>query len=365
MTRQRNSTVDVEEVFRIAKANENWSKVKILLAFERVVGNLRGFASEREEKRYTLQSFTEIKSRSWIHLPRNNVIKALFDLFAAMSYFLSSFTATFYVFFLNNSSNQLPTIHSKISESIIGLDFLLKVAKFLLIDMSGKCSQLNSEKLYFTLRILPEFLALFPFYLLNTGLVWLRLFRILTIDRLICWIEESYITRRIFSEVLVKDDYLRKSITGLLKFIALVSIACHVIACIWYYLTTVEDYPQNWIQDRYSGDQESYVASLYWATVTFTSVGYGDIVPKTVPEYIFTMFIQFLGIMVFAYLMGNVNTYIANIDKKKNDLHKRENKLDSWIFELDRNYPEKVMPAHIQKEIRDFYKFQWENDNTY
>jgi len=111
MSRQRNSTVDVEEVSRIAKANENWGKVKILLAFERVIGNLRGFASEREEKRYTLQSFTEIKSRSWIHLPRNNVIKALFDLFAAMSYFLSSFTATFYVFFLNNSSNQLPTIH--------------------------------------------------------------------------------------------------------------------------------------------------------------------------------------------------------------------------------------------------------------
>lgn len=365
MNRERNSSVAVEGILRISKANENWNKVKILLTFERIIGNLRSFASEREEKRYTLQSYTEIKSRSCIHLPRNSVIEALFDLCASISYFLTSFTATFYVFFLNMSSNQLPTILSKLTESIIALDFLLKVTRFLLLEKSGKCTQLNSEKLYFTLKILPEFLALFPFYLLHTGLVWLRLFRIFTINRLIYWIEESYITKRILSEVLVKDEYLRKSIIGLLKFIALVSITCHVIACIWYYITTVEDYPQNWIQDRYSDDQEKFIASLYWTTVTFTSVGYGDIVPKTVPEYIFTMFVQFLGIMVFAYLMGHVNTYISNIDKKKNAIHKRENELDRWIFELDRNYPQKVMPVNIQKEIRDFYKFQWENDDTY
>jgi CRP-like cAMP-binding protein len=62
--------------------------------------------------------------------------------------------------------------------------------------------------------------------------------------------------------------------------------------------------------------------------------------------------------------MGNVNTYIGNIDKKKNALLKRENDLDKWIFELDMNYPDKVMPDHIYKEIREFYKFQWENDDS-
>lgn len=356
--------ISQDDLARVSKAYENWGKVRNLMRIERILSNLKEVAEEREENRYTLQNYTEIKSKTCCRISKRNIPKAIFDLIAAIAYFLSTFTSSYYVFFFNTSGNQLPTTHSIVTETVIACDFLLKLTLFLSVEIYMNFSSFTTEKLYFSLSLIPELLALFPFYLLDESLVWFRLFRILTVNRLINWIEDSYLTKRLISEVLIKDEYLRKSLLGLARFTILVTITCHIIACIWYYITTVEDYPENWMQGKYNNNTEKFMASLYWTTVTFTSVGYGDITPKTIPEYIYTMIIQFLGIMFFAYLMGNVNTYIGNIDKKKNALVKRENDLDKWIFELDRNYPEKVMPDHIYKGIREFYKFQWENDDS-
>ncbi len=54
----------------------------------------------------------------------------------------------------------------------------------------------------------------------------------------------------------------------------------HFFACLWYFVTKIEDSYTSWIyknglQDESKGRQ--YLFSLYWAFATLTTIGYGDI----------------------------------------------------------------------------------------
>jgi len=44
---------------------------------------------------------------------------------------------------------------------------------------------------------------------------------------------------------------------------------------------------------------------------TLSTLGYGDIYGSTDKEMIFTMIIEFMGIFVFAYMMGNINNLVS------------------------------------------------------
>lgn len=47
-----------------------------------------------------------------------------------------------------------------------------------------------------------------------------------------------------------------------------------------------------------------YIAAFYWVITTFSSVGYGDLTGNTKTEYIYTMFVEMLGICFFGYIIG-------------------------------------------------------------
>lgn len=71
--------------------------------------------------------------------------------------------------------------------------------------------------------------------------------------------------------------------------------------------------------------------SLYFTIITIATVGYGDIVPITMAQKIFTMILSFAGIIIIAYILSIVLTAItegmeevrsgAKMRKKINDLN--------------------------------------------
>jgi len=57
----------------------------------------------------------------------------------------------------------------------------------------------------------------------------------------------------------------------------------------------------------------SFSESLYWAIVTLTTVGYGDITPVTFAGRMFSLFVMILGIGTIAIFAGTLATYLIGI----------------------------------------------------
>lgn len=101
------------------------------------------------------------------------------------------------------------------------------------------------------------------------------------------------------------------------------ALILHITGCFWYgssfgdITTNTNWVTVNELED--SGLLEKYAASLYWATVTCTTVGYGDILPTNGYELIWAMFIIVIGVAVFSYILSNLASQFSEISKSNNN----------------------------------------------
>ena len=60
---------------------------------------------------------------------------------------------------------------------------------------------------------------------------------------------------------------------------------------------------------------------IYRVITTLTTVGYGDIVPYTILEKIFSLVVMILGVGFYSYTIGNLSSILANIDRRDQKLN--------------------------------------------
>nr|AIF06761.1 Kef-type K+ transport systems, predicted NAD-binding component [uncultured marine group II/III euryarchaeote KM3_195_B08] len=65
----------------------------------------------------------------------------------------------------------------------------------------------------------------------------------------------------------------------------------------------------------------SFIDSIYFQTMTFTTIGYGDIVPVTDEGKLFTVLISWIGISIAFFVLYTISAYRERVvDKKINTL---------------------------------------------
>tara|TARA_B110000285_G_C15116329_1_gene614332 strand:+ start:872 stop:1270 length:399 start_codon:yes stop_codon:yes gene_type:complete len=128
------------------------------------------------------------------------------------------------------------------------------------------------------------------------------------------------------------------------------------LGCFWVYLGKIEEgswirRPEDLITVNNNSDADVYTTSTYWCITTLTTVGYGDVKGYTPLEYIFTMFVEFLGMGVFSYLMNSINSLFDQEIKLTHIIDNRNDKLEKWLSQL-----EKTRGKNFGKPIYDSIK---------
>jgi len=134
-------------------------------------------------------------------------------------------------------------------------------------------------------------------------------------------------------------------------------LVTHVVGCFWFLvgLTGGEgDLNGGWVF-RYhlinSSKSTQYVASMYWAFSTLTTVGYGDISARTPQEQIYAMGMMLVGVSWYAYIVSSMATIMSSFDAQNKAVREKMMCVNEFIRAGK-------LPKDLAKQVRDFFDFK-------
>ena len=97
----------------------------------------------------------------------------------------------------------------------------------------------------------------------------------------------------------------------------------HILGCFWFYLAAhpAEGVDATWLATYDDGSgldaptEIQYLYSVYWALMTLTTVGYGDITPANDAERMYALMSLLVGALVFGYILSSVGDLMGNMDQ--------------------------------------------------
>ena len=124
----------------------------------------------------------------------------------------------------------------------------------------------------------------------------------------------------------------------LLQLTSQVLFMAHFMGCFFYLISSNHEDTDTWWNAAGLADNskfEIYIAAIYWAISTMTTVGYGDILPRNESEMIFCIFCGIIGATMFGFVVGNISNMVGNFNaglrKEKEQMQRVRNYLrEQW-----------------------------------
>ena len=104
--------------------------------------------------------------------------------------------------------------------------------------------------------------------------------------------------------------------------------------------------------------ERRYLASLYYAFSTMTTVGYGDVVAQTDTERGFAIVGMMLGATVFGYVVGGVASLVAKVDASSNRKRERMDEVKAYL-------KEKRVSKSLRLRVRKHFEFKLERKSAF
>ncbi|KAL3669617.1 hypothetical protein V7S43_005002 [Phytophthora oleae] len=250
---------------------------------------------------------------------------------------------------------------ASVPESLVGMEYVQRVIDFFFIsdiivnflsayEERGQIEaklQAIAQK-YFKSWFLLDFVSAFPLYYIQGSYFRIpqlaRLFRLFRLFRLVRMLTITRILNRLDYALL-----LRSTVSSIFKFCMLVCFTSHWLSCFFFLISYDED--DGWVAAMDLQDKslyEKYVTSFYWAIMTMTTVGYGDVHPTTTHERIFAIVAMILGAWIFAYGITNVVAMVTNLNGPDSRFQLRMDNLNDYMDARE-------LPVQLRYEIREFF----------
>lgn len=221
-----------------------------------------------------------------------DIASKIYDIFMMLLIFISLIPLAFkeeYIAFI---------IIDKVAVSIFIIDYLIR---WITADMKLSKGKLSFLIYPFTMMAIIDLISILPSVtVLNSGFKTLRLFRMIRTFRVF----RVFKTVRYSKNLQIIINVLRSSKASLLA-VGSLAICYIIIAALLIF--NIE--PQSF---------GNFFDAIYWATVSLTTVGYGDIYPITDAGRVITMISSFVGIAIVALPAGIITAgYMNEINKKE------------------------------------------------
>ena len=95
-----------------------------------------------------------------------------------------------------------------------------------------------------------------------------------------------------------------------------------------------------------------YVISLYWATATAVSVGYGDISAYNGGEMFTAVLFMILGVLLFGYIIASVAASLANADAQRARYQEKLSSIKNYMADQELAQP-------LQERVINYYEYVW------
>ena len=182
--------------------------------------------------------------------------------------------------------------------------------------------------------------SLFAFVVFDSSPQWLLLINLLTARHI-----------RKIKSFLDDFDNLQPITYRLIPLAITMPLLVHLIACAWIALGsgTIGNDPDMVL---------TYVRAIYWTFTTLTTVGYGDISAKTIPQMLFASGVQITGVAVFGYVLSNVASLLSRSDAA------REHHMDN-LDRIETFMRTHHLPVAMRSKVRAYYHYLWTSRKGY
>jgi len=229
---------------------------------------------------------------------------------------------------------------------IQSIDIALNFIKIQVVDINKVDEPGEVAAQYLKGPFTSDVIAVFPYNIFYPNYIFLRLIRARRYK-----LYQEYVSKWIIETAtdLIDQDVIKKLVETFNLTLMLVLLS-HFFACVWILmgLTRLREHGDGWIDKTRQDERQEldllslYITSQYWVFTSYTSVGYGDITGTSYVEYLYQMLIEMLGIGIFGYMTGLIQTLFIGLGSK--DLGEENQELiNLWLIKLDKAVPEKIL----------------------
>ena len=179
-------------------------------------------------------------------------------------------------------------------------------------------------------------------------LKWMRLFRIIKLFSK---------TKNEMSKMMKN---LRSPVLRALELIFFLVFIAHFTSCIFIFIGKLNS-ANNWIFNSgmiQKSDLDIFICAVYYIFTTIFTIGYGDIVPITIEEITFIIFLEMFGCAIFSYTLSSFANALIENDTKTQIFNNKERLLD----EIDEEHRLPELLYSKLKKVITYDCLKWNED---